>query len=162
MSPARAIIDAAMSEREFATIFEDMLHRADYGFYHPHDARRSQTTLDYVCWRKRVFWAELKTQKGRLSQDRWVQDRYGRMYFIKGQTTVINELRAAGQTVYIWRPSDLPTIARVLFGEAVDPLPTERGEDPLHVDAVASHGKGSSHTASGEGTGKGSTGAQVL
>jgi hypothetical protein len=122
MTTARAIIDAAMSERELATIFEDMLHRADYGFYHPHDARRSQTTLDYVCWRERVFWAELKTQHGRLSQDRWVKDRYGRMYFIKGQKTVVAELRAAGQTVYIWRPSDLPEIARVLFGEGAQLL----------------------------------------
>jgi hypothetical protein len=122
MSPARAIIDAAMSEREFATIFEGMLLRGGWGFYHPHDARRSQTTLDYVCWRERVFWAELKTQKGRLSQDRWVKDRYGRMYFIKGQKTVVAELRAAGQTVYIWRPSDLPTIARVLFGEGAQVL----------------------------------------
>jgi hypothetical protein len=140
MSSARAILDAAMSEREFATIFEEMLHRADYGFYHPHDARRSQTTLDYVVWRERVFWAELKAQHGRLSQDRWVKDRCGRQYFIKGQKTVVAELRAAGQTVYIWRPSDIPEIARVLFGEAVDPLPCDAGTS----------------------TCKGSTGAQLL
>jgi hypothetical protein len=69
-----------------------------------------------------VFWAELKTQKGRLSQDRWVKDRYGRMYFIKGQESVVAELRAAGQTVYIWRPADLPEIARVLFGEGAQVL----------------------------------------
>jgi hypothetical protein len=122
VTTARAIIDAAMSERELATIFEEMLLRASWGFYHPHDARRSQTTLDYVCWRERVFWAELKTQKGRLSQDRWVKDRYGRMYFIKGQESVVAELRAAGQTVYIWRPADLPEIARVLFGEGAQVL----------------------------------------
>ena len=48
MTEARAIIDAAMSERELATIFEEMLLRGGWGFYHPHDARRSQTTLDYV------------------------------------------------------------------------------------------------------------------
>jgi hypothetical protein len=110
------------------------------GFYHPHDARRSQTTLDYVVWRERVFWAELKAQHGRLSQDRWVKDRCGRQYFIKGQKTVVAELRAAGQTVYIWRPSDIPEIARVLFGEAVDPLPCDAGTS----------------------TCKGSTGAQLL
>jgi hypothetical protein len=116
MTEARATIDAAVSEREFATIFEEMLLRAGWGWHHPHDARRSQTTLDYVCWRERVFWAELKTERGILSVDRWVTGSDGRRVWIKGQETVVAELRAAGQTVYIWRPSDLPAIARVLFG----------------------------------------------
>jgi hypothetical protein len=114
MSPARAIIEGAMTEKELATIFEEMLQRAGWSWHHPHDARRSQTTLDYVCWRERVFWAELKRVGGKLSKDRWVQGKYGRLTFIKGQETVVAELRAAGQIVYIWTPADIPEIARVL------------------------------------------------
>lgn len=48
---------------------------------------------------KRVVYAELKTEKGVVSQN---------------QGEWINALILAGQEVYIWRPSDLPTIRKVL------------------------------------------------
>jgi hypothetical protein len=59
--------------------------------------------VDLVCVhpsRGTVF-AEIKSQKGRTSpgQDRWIET-----------------LRAAGQDVRIWRPSDWPEIERVLGG----------------------------------------------
>ena len=49
--------------------------------------------------RKRVIWAELKTEKGKVSekQQRW-----------------LDELRAAGQEAYVWRPSDWPEVQEVL------------------------------------------------
>jgi hypothetical protein len=52
--------------------------------------------------RKRLLFAELKAEKGKLSaeQQQW-----------------ISALRAAGQDVCIWRPSDLPAIERFLRGE---------------------------------------------
>lgn len=46
-----------------------------------------------------LIWAELKAQDGATSQE---------------QRAWIARLRAAGQRVYIWRPSDWPTIERVL------------------------------------------------
>lgn len=47
----------------------------------------------------RILWAELKAQDGTTTPE---------------QRAWIEELRAAGQTVFIWRPSDWPTIERVL------------------------------------------------
>jgi hypothetical protein len=119
---ARAALDAAMTEAELAALVEEMLHRGGYHFYHPFDPRRAATILDYYCWKDRAFWIELKTMTGKLSADRWVIDKFGRHHFVTGQQTVIAELRAAGQTVYVWRPSDVPEIARILLGEGVHVL----------------------------------------
>lgn len=47
----------------------------------------------------RVVWAELKSERGRLSDD---------------QRAWIAALRASGQEVYIWRPSDFEAIERIL------------------------------------------------
>jgi hypothetical protein len=47
----------------------------------------------------RLIWAELKAQDGATSPE---------------QREWIARLRAAGQTCYIWRPSDWPTIEHVL------------------------------------------------
>ena len=47
----------------------------------------------------RLVWAELKRQDGVTSQE---------------QRQWIAALRAAGQTVFVWRPSDWPTIESVL------------------------------------------------
>ena len=68
--------------------------------YHTHDSRKSAAGFpDLVIVRERVVWAELKTEEGQLSaeQANWIED-----------------LRAAGQEVYVWRPSDWPELLRVL------------------------------------------------
>lgn len=49
--------------------------------------------------RPRVVWAELKSERGRLTDD---------------QRAWIEELRACGQETYIWRPSDFREVERVL------------------------------------------------
>ena len=49
--------------------------------------------------RPRVVWAELKAERGRLSTD---------------QRDWLRELAAAGQEVFVWRPSDFEEIQRVL------------------------------------------------
>ncbi len=54
---------------------------------------------DLVLVRGRVVWVELKSEKGRVSPD---------------QETWITMLAAAGQEVYIWRPSSWPNIQRTL------------------------------------------------
>lgn len=49
--------------------------------------------------RPRIVWAELKSERGRLSDD---------------QKAWIEELRASGQAVYVWRPSSWQEVERVL------------------------------------------------
>ena len=49
--------------------------------------------------RPRVVWAELKSERGRLTDD---------------QRSWIEELRACGQACYVWRPSDWQEVERVL------------------------------------------------
>lgn len=54
---------------------------------------------DLVLVRERVIFAELKTEKGKITpnQQEW-----------------IDALRKANQEVYLWRPSDFDEIARIL------------------------------------------------
>ena len=46
-----------------------------------------------------VIYAELKSEKGKLSDD---------------QFAWLSDLAQAGQTTYVWRPSDMPEIERIL------------------------------------------------
>ena len=56
---------------------------------------------DLVLVRERVIFAELKSDKGKLSLE---------------QDYVLGELRNAGAEVYVWRPQDRDEIGEVLFG----------------------------------------------
>ena len=68
--------------------------------YHTHDSRRSAHGFpDLVLVRDRVIFAELKTEKGKLSD---------------AQQAWLDALRAAGAEAYIWRPSDLEQVAQIL------------------------------------------------
>jgi hypothetical protein len=61
---------------------------------------------DLVMWserQKRLIFAELKSESGKTSPE---------------QDDVIASLRAAGQEVYVWRPSDLDEALRILKGAA--------------------------------------------
>lgn len=58
---------------------------------------------DLILIRERVIWAELKTEKGKLSPY---------------QEEVMSLLRAAGQEVYLWRPSMISEIAETLARRA--------------------------------------------
>lgn len=49
--------------------------------------------------RPRVVWAELKSERGRLTDE---------------QKAWLADLGASGQECHVWRPSDWPTIERVL------------------------------------------------
>ncbi len=64
--------------------------------YHTHDSRRSEAGFpDLVMARERVIFAELKTERGRLTaaQEAWLE-----------------ALAAAGAATYCWRPSDWPAV----------------------------------------------------
>lgn len=65
-----------------------------------HTPRNAPGLPDLLLIRRpRVVWAELKAQRGRLTDD---------------QRAWIEELRACGQSAYVWRPSDFEEIERVL------------------------------------------------
>jgi hypothetical protein len=55
--------------------------------------------LDLTFVRERVFFAELKSEKGRIRP---------------AQQVWLDRLKAAGQECYLWRPSDWPQIEKVL------------------------------------------------
>jgi VRR-NUC domain len=70
--------------------------------HHHYDSRRSSTGLPdlLLVRRPRVVWAELKSERGRLTDD---------------QRAWIAELRACGQEAYIWRPSMWQDVERILL-----------------------------------------------
>lgn len=69
--------------------------------YHPYDSRRSQPGWpDLALIRPpRLVFAELKTERGRLTNE---------------QEKVLCMLSQCGVETYIWRPSDLERVARIL------------------------------------------------
>jgi hypothetical protein len=103
---------AKLTEKEFMAQVRQLAHLWGWRTYHTHDSSRSDEgfpDLVFVKCRRpghptprRAFYAELKTAKGKLrpEQNEWICD-----------------LRAAGEEVYIWRPSDWPEIERVLKRE---------------------------------------------
>lgn len=68
--------------------------------WHDTDSRRNAAGFpDLVLLRDRVVWAELKSERGRLRDE---------------QARFLTLLRAAGQEVYVWRPSDWDALMGVL------------------------------------------------
>jgi hypothetical protein len=78
---------------------------------HHHDSRRqvrpgvfvgdklAAGIPDLILVRERAIWAELKTAKGKLRPE---------------QVTWLDALAKAGAEIYLWRPSDLEEIQRIL------------------------------------------------
>jgi VRR-NUC domain len=96
-----------MTEAQFQQTVTDLAQRVNWLVYHTHDSRRSEPGFpDLVMVRGgRIIFAELKSEKGKLSnpQGVWLvalQDvaRYG----------------CTSMHVAVWRPSDLPEIERIL------------------------------------------------
>ncbi|MBZ5736472.1 VRR-NUC domain-containing protein [Nocardioides sp. TRM66260-LWL] len=69
--------------------------------YHTHDSRRSQPGFPdcVLLGPAGVIYAELKTTKGRVTPE---------------QREWLDRLTAAGQTAYLWRPTDWPEINLIL------------------------------------------------
>jgi hypothetical protein len=94
-------VDDAKDEEEFRGQVEACAKSTGWTTYHVYNSRKSNAGWpDEVFVRGPViFFAELKTETGRTTadQERWIE-----------------LLRGAGQTVYLWRPSDWPDIRRIL------------------------------------------------
>ena len=91
---------AGVKERELQQTIIDLARLNGWTVYHTYDSRRSEPGFpDLVLVRERVIYAELKTEKGKLSkhQKKW---RYA--------------LLAAGADHRIWRPSSWPEIEETL------------------------------------------------
>lgn len=78
---------------------------------------------DFTLVRERVLWAELKSEKGRLSVS---------------QKVWIEKLRQTGAEVYVWRPSDLPAILDVLrpMSARLERLINASGGDALQAQGI--------------------------
>lgn len=90
-----------MTERQFQSQVVKLAKACGWLVYHTYDSRRSEPGFpDLVLVKgKRLIFAELKTDKGILSeaQERWLA-----------------ALREAGRVAVVWRPDDKPEIEWVL------------------------------------------------
>lgn len=95
----------ALSERQWQQQVIDLATLYRWTWYHTHDSRRSNPGFpDLVLVRDRVLFAELKTDRGRLTTDqhRW-----------------IGRLEDAGAEVFVWRPKDLDWVRTELASVTV-------------------------------------------
>lgn len=99
----REAVNAMIAERDFQQSVIDLAHI--YGFalvYHTHDSRRSVPGFPdlVITGHGRCIFAELKTERGRLSQAQ------------KEWLASLEE--CAGVETYVWRPSSWEEIHRIL------------------------------------------------
>lgn len=114
--PAPSPPDSKLSERQFQSQVLALAQLLGWSYWHDNATnapRRCQSCGAYRAGPRNVaglpdlllvrgsqlIWAELKAQDGSTSPE---------------QRQWIAALRAAGQTVFVWRPSDWPEIERVL------------------------------------------------
>jgi hypothetical protein len=113
-------IAETMTERELEDVICELLDTFGIWYHHDRPARTGRVAGGKEVWRNhfrgqngvpdfdpilgngRIIYAELKTQKGRLSPE---------------QTEWLHRLKAAGAEVYVWRPIDWlnGTIAETLM-----------------------------------------------
>lgn len=95
------MIDKNISEKAWQRLIIDTAQKCGWMCFHTYDSRKTtgKGFPDLVMVKDRVVWAELKTQRGRLTADqkRW---RYA--------------LLAAGEEYHLWRPSDWRIVQIVL------------------------------------------------
>lgn len=90
-----------MSEKHFLQQVRSLCRLLHYECYHTYRSTRSEPGFPdlVIAGHGRVLFAELKTERGRLTdpQQRW-----------------LNTLRECGAEVYLWRPSDWEQIVQIL------------------------------------------------
>jgi hypothetical protein len=102
-STGRAQVLSAVTEKMWQRQVESWARRAGWLPYHTHNSMGSTSGFpDLVLLRPRtseVIYAELKTDRGKLSQP---------------QLLWIDALKACGQRVFVWRPSDEQVVQETL------------------------------------------------
>ena len=90
-----------MTESELLAAVRAVAWRCGWLTYHTHRSDRSEPGFPDLCMVRggRVVFAELKSEKGRVT---------------RAQQTWLDGLEQAGMEVFVWRPSDLDGIARLL------------------------------------------------
>jgi len=108
------IVRAALTEKQFQSQVMSLAKVFGWRAYHPYLSIHSERGFpDLTLVRERIVFAELKTEKGRLTehQEEW-----------------LGLLGSAGAEVYVWRPSDFDALTEILrhrpkqavSGEAAD------------------------------------------
>lgn len=102
-----------MTEAQFQQRITDLCDWLGLRYHHETDSRRSKPGFpDLVIVGNSVIFAELKTERGRVSPE---------------QQTWHDDLKRADAEVYVWRPSDWDFIADRLAALAGRPLINARG-----------------------------------
>lgn len=93
------------TERDFQTYLERQMRSRGWSVYSIRRSDLAQATLagypDITAWRdQRLIFAELKTDKGRLS---------------KAQVEVLESLKMLEMAeIYVWRPADIQDIEKII------------------------------------------------
>lgn len=97
---------ATMDEETLQQAIIDLGREFRWKAYHTRNSRKSKAGFpDLTMWRERVIFVEVKAEAGELSA---------------AQITTLEELRAAGAEVYVWRPRDWAELVKVLTNEQTD------------------------------------------
>lgn len=137
--------DVPLSERDWQSEVIEIAGAGGWRHYHTHDSRKSAKGFpDLVLVRERVLYVELKSEDGKLRPE---------------QGPWLEALAAAGQEVYIWRPSNRPVVDRVLLtprGSWVRPE-TSAIWEAIHaeVQGQAGAGRGAARPARRGAAGRG-------
>jgi hypothetical protein len=89
-----------VSEKAWQGQVVELARMLGWRHFHAFDSRRSPSGYpDLTLVRDRVVWVELKSESGKPSA---------------AQRSWLDALEAAGAEVYLWKPSDLEEVGRVL------------------------------------------------
>lgn len=89
-----------MTEKVWQQTVVELAQLNGWLVFHPFDSRRSTPGYpDLTLVRDRVVFAELKTEKGRLTPD---------------QELWLERLEGAGAETHVWRPSQFDEVAAIL------------------------------------------------
>lgn len=103
VAASRQVVQRSVTEAQLQSEVEKIAMRAGWRIYHTRRSKGSAEGFpDLVAVRgNRVLYAELKTQRGVVSAE---------------QTKWLDDLAGAGCEAYLWRPSDMEELGRVLCG----------------------------------------------
>lgn len=110
-SPARAALDAAMTEKDLLAFVVDTARAYGWLIYHTHDSRRSEAGFPDLVMTKqgRLLFVELKSERGRVSAAQWK--------WLRALRDVELALRGTASGIVgvaIWGPSDMGLIISTL------------------------------------------------